>query len=302
MIDEGAMAMILGGLEAGGTKMVCTLGNEAGEIMERLVVSTTTPADTMPQILAFFEGKGIAALGIGSFGPVDLAKDSPYWGHITTTPKLPWRFYDIAGTLSKGLEVPIGFDTDVNVAALGEAKRGAARDVDSCVYFTVGTGIGAGIFIDGHLLHGLVHPEFGHVPLRPHPKDPTPEGFCPYHTGCLEALATGPSLQKRWGVPGYELPQDHVAWEIEAYYLAQACITAILVVSPKRIVLGGGVMHQPQLLPMIRQQVQTLLGGYVQHEMILSKIDRYIVSPGLGDNAGSVGALLLGLAALEQVQ
>ena len=295
--------MVLGGLEAGGTKMICMIGNDLGEIFVRESFSTLSPEDTIPTLIHFFEaqrqaGYAIEALGIASFGPVCLDPNDPFWGHITTTPKLPWRFVNLMGKFSEALRIPIGFDTDVNAAALAEAELGAAKGLDSCVYFTVGTGIGGGVYVDGKLVHGLVHPEVGHILMRAHPDDPAPNGFCPYHVGCLEGAANGPSIAQRWGRPAHELPPDHPAWALEAYYLAQACVSVILTVSPRKIVLGGGVMHQQHLFPMIHAEVLRLLGGYVQHEQILKNIADFIVPPGLGDNAGGVGALMLALRAL----
>ena len=292
--------MILGGLEAGGTKMVCLIGDETGRITQRTVFPTLTPDETMPVIVDFFRSYSPEALGIGSFGPLALNRKDPRWGYITTTPKLDWRNVDLAGTLSRALGVPVGLDTDVNAAALAEARLGAARGLESCVYFTVGTGIGGGVYLAGGPLHGLVHPEFGHILLRSHSADPSPDGFCPYHAGCLEGLATGPSIQKRWGMPASEISPDHPAWTLEAHYLAQACMAAILTLSPHRIVMGGGVMHQAHLFPMIHAEALSLLGGYVQHERILRQIADYIVPPGLGDDAGGVGALLLGLEAARE--
>jgi len=279
---------------------VCLIGDETGKIAERATFPTLTPAETMPVLIDFFRPHAIEALGIGSFGPLELSRQDPGWGHITTTPKLAWRNFDLAGTLSRALGVPVGLDTDVNAAAIAEAQLGAARGLESCVYFTVGTGIGGGVYLSGKPLHGLVHPEFGHILLRSHPEDPTPDGFCPYHTGCLEGLATGPAIEKRWGKPGHTLPPDHPAWPLEAYYLAQACMAAILVLSPHRIVMGGGVMHQAQLFPMIHEATLDLLGGYVQHAHILQHMAGFIVPPGLGDDAGGVGALLLGLEAAQK--
>jgi fructokinase len=253
----------------------------------------------MPALIDFFRERDIAALGIASFGPLCLDRGDPMWGSITSTPKLPWRNFDLTGTLARALQKPVGLDTDVNAAALAEARLGAARGEGSCVYFTVGTGIGGGVYLDGKPVHGLVHPEFGHILLRAHPDDPAPDGFCPYHVGCLEGLANGPAIQKRWGRPGHELPPEHPAWPLEAHYLAQACMAALLILSPRRIVLGGGVMHQAHLFPMIRAEMLRLLGGYVQHRRVLEQTDELIVPPGLGDNAGGVGALLLGLEALS---
>jgi len=280
--------------------MVCLIGDETGKITERATFSTLTPAETVPALIDFFRPRGVEALGIGSFGPLELNRQDRRWGYITSTPKLAWRDFDLAGAFSRALGIPVGLDTDVNAAAMAEARLGAARGLESCVYLTVGTGIGGGVYLGGKPLHGLVHPEFGHIPLRSHPDDPTPKGFCPYHTGCLEGLANGPAISERWGKPGRALPPDHPAWPLEAFYLAQACMAAILTLSPHRIVMGGGVMHQTQLFPMIHSATLELLGGYVQHERILDQIADYIVPPGLGDDAGGVGSLLLGLEAAQK--
>ncbi|MDR3050270.1 MAG: ROK family protein [Oscillospiraceae bacterium] len=291
--------MRLGGLEAGGTKMVCLIGGEDGRIERRESFPTLTPAETMPALVDFFKRQGIQALGIGSFGPVALDSADPLYGYITSTPKLSWRNFNLRGTLADALGVPVGFDTDVNAAALAEVRLGAARGLAHCVYYTVGTGIGGGVIVNGRLLHGLLHPEAGHVLLRAHPDDPTPDGFCPSHKGCLEGLAKGPAIEKRWGKPARELPANHPAWALEAHYLAQACVDTILLLSPQRIVLGGGVMHQLHLFSMIHKEILRLLNGYVQHAAILEHIETYIVPPGLGDNAGGIGALMLAQAALE---
>lgn len=291
--------MRLGALEAGGTKMVCAIGDEKGSIFERVSFPTRMPAETMADMTAFFKGKGIEALGIGSFGPLCLDKNDPAYGNITTTPKPGWRDFPLRGQFIEALGVPVGIDTDVNAAALGEAELGAGRGLDTVVYYTIGTGVGGGLLAEGKLHHGLVHPEMGHIIMRPHPDDPTPKGFCPYHEGCLEGMACGTAIEKRWGKPARELPEDHIAWDIEAEYLAQMCVNTILMLSPKRIILGGGVMHQVHLLKKVRARTLELLGGYVAHESIVGHIDEYIVLPGLGDNAGAVGSLLLARDALK---
>ena len=208
---------LYGALEAGGTKMVCAVGDENGRILERVSIPTGTPADTMPPMLDFFRGKGISALGIGCFGPVDLNRDSRTYGFITSTPKLAWQNYDIVGAFRQGLRVPVGFDTDVNAAALGEATWGCTRDVANSIYVTVGTGIGAGVIVNGKPLHGMMHPEGGHILISRHPDDPLSEGCCPFHKNCLEGLAAGPSLEKRWGVRGAELSDRKEVWELEAW-------------------------------------------------------------------------------------
>ena len=292
--------MRLGALEAGGTKMVCAIGDELGNIESRASFPTRKPEETMPDIIGFFAEQKIEALGVGSFGPLSLDPGSTDYGAITTTPKLDWRGFPLRKALIDALNVPVGIDTDVNAAALGEAVYGAGKGLNSLVYYTVGTGVGGGALVDGRLLHGLVHPEMGHMLLRPDPRDPSPKGFCPYHASCLEGLANGPAIEKRWGISAKELPEDHIAWEIEAEYLAQMCVNTIVLLSPKRIVLGGGEMHQLHLFPRIRRRTLELLGGYVAHPAILEQIDTFIVPPALGDNAGAVGSLLLAVNAIQK--
>jgi fructokinase len=252
----------------------------------------------LSQVIAYFRDKNVESIGIGSFGPIDIDRFSPTYGHVTTTPKTGWADFDFVGTLEAALQVPIGWDTDVNAAALGEATWGAAKGLDSCVYYTIGTGIGVGVYAEGKLVHGLIHPEGGHVLTRRHLDDDF-QGLCPYHGDCLEGMAAGPALEMRWKEKGSNLPVNHRAWEIEAFYIAQALTGIILTVSPKKIILGGGVMKQSQLFPMIREQVKNNLNGYVSSKAILEDLDHYIVSPGLGDNAGLCGALALGIEAVR---
>ncbi|GIO37753.1 putative fructokinase [Paenibacillus antibioticophila] len=288
--------MRIGAIEAGGTKFICGVGNEQGEILERISFPTEAPESTLEQAVAFFRDKGVEAIGIGSFGPIDLDHSSPTYGRVTTTPKPGWAGFDFVGYMKRFFPVPVGFDTDVNAAVFGEAKWGAAQGLDSCVYYTIGTGVGVGVYAEGKLVHGLVHPEGGHVLTRRHPEDPF-KGVCPFHGDCLEGMASGPAIEKRWGVKGSELPDDHQAWEMEAFYLAQALSGVILLLSPKKVILGGGVMHQKQLFPLVRKLVARNLNGYVVAPDILDEMDNYIVPPGLGDNAGLCGALGLGIAA-----
>lgn len=290
--------MILGAIEAGGTKFVCAIGNERGEVLERVSFPTTTPEETMKKVVDFFKGKEIISMGVGSFGPIAPNKHSPTYGYITTTPKPHWGNYNILGELKKHFKVPMEFDTDVNGAALGELKWGAAKGLSSALYITVGTGIGAGAVVEGEMINGLLHPEMGHIYVRRHPED-TYEGSCPYHGDCLEGLAAGPAIEARWGIRGDMLPVDHKAWDMEAYYLAQALVNYILILSPEKIIMGGGVMKQQQLFPKIRDYVQEILKGYIAKEELASKIDEYILYPELGDNAGICGALALALTALN---
>lgn len=290
---------LLGAIEAGGTKFVCGVGHEDGTILDRVSFPTTTPEETMKRVFSYFEDKSVEAIGVGSFGPIDPIPDSPTYGYITTTPKPHWSNFDIVGAIKQVKDCKVGFDTDVNGAALGELRWGAAQGLDNCLYITVGTGIGAGAALGGGLIHGLSHPEMGHILVRRHPED-VYEGTCPYHGDCLEGLAAGPALVKRWGVSnGADLPPEHPAWEMEAYYLAQALMSYVLILSPQKIVMGGGVMKQSQLFPLIGSKLQTLLNGYIQHPSLQENIGDYIVPPGLGDNAGLAGALALAELALR---
>ncbi len=291
--------MLLGALEAGGTKMVLAIGDGSGHIADKVSIPTTEPNETMAGIIAYFQKQNIKALGVGCFGPLDLKTSSPTYGYITSTPKLKWRNFPLVKALEEGLHVPVALDTDVNGAALAESTLGAARGLSSCLYVTVGTGIGGGLVVEGNLVHGLLHPEFGHMLLKPLKEDPSPEGFCPYHGSCLEGLASGPAMEKRWGMPARELQTDHPAWKLEAAYLAQMCVNAIVSFSPEKIILGGGVMQQNHLFPLIRRETLRLLGGYVQHPAILNGMEDYIMPPGLGTESGIQGAFLLAKRALD---
>ena len=292
---------LYGALEAGGTKMVCAIGDENGNILERISIPTRTPAETMGPMIDFFRGKGIRALGIGCFGPVDLKKGSRTYGFITSTPKLAWQNYPIVAEFEKALGVPVGFDTDVNAAALGEATWGCTRDVENSIYITVGTGVGVGVIIGGKPYHGMLHPEGGHILLARHPDDPMVGSGCPFHENCLEGLAAGPSLEKRWGIKGAELTGRKEVWQLEAYYIGQALADYILILSPERIVLGGGVTHQEGLLALIRQETAKQLAGYIRTAAI-DHLDSYIVGVSLNDNQGVMGAVKLAMDAEKETE
>lgn len=290
---------LYGSIEAGGTKWVCAVGSGPDDIRDLVRFPTTTPEETLAQAVTFFSSMpDLAALGIGSFGPVDLHRSSPTYGYITTTPKPGWTNTEVAGVFARALGVPVAFDTDVNAAALGEHRWGAAQGLESCVYITVGTGIGGGVFVQGRLLHGLLHPEIGHMLLPRDPQRDPYTGACPYHGDCLEGLAAGPALLGRYGQRGETLPPDHPAWELEAHYLALACANLVLTLSPQRIILGGGVMHQPSMFPMLRAELLRVLGGYVRMPQIEQQIESYVVPPALGDRAGVLGAMALAEQAL----
>lgn len=292
------MSPLCGGIEAGGTKFNCAVGSGPRDLVIKRI-PTTTPDETISRVIAFFrEQKGISAIGIGSFGPLDLDPSSSTYGYITTTPKPGWASTDLAGAVKRAIKVPVGFDTDVNAAAFGEWKWGAARGLENFIYLTVGTGIGGGGMINGKLMHGLVHPEMGHIRI-PHDKsaDPYP-GCCPFHDDCLEGLASGTAIEKRWSQRGEDLPADHPAWIWESYYLALAITDFVCTLSPERIIIGGGLMEQTQLFPMIRKNVVQLLNGYIQAKAVLKDIEHYIVPPGLGAQAGLLGAIALAMETL----
>ena len=289
--------MLYGGIEVGGTKIICAVGSGPQDVRAEVRFPTTTPGETLARIITFFRQQQLAAplaaVGIGSFGPVSLDPNAPDYGSITTTPKPGWAHTELAGVIGRALGLPVGFDTDVNAAAFGEWRWGAAQGLDTFIYLTVGTGVGGGGLSNGRLMHGLLHPEMGHIRLpRDRQTDPF-AGICPYHGDCLEGLASGPALQARWGLPAETLPTDHPAWVLEARYLALACVSFICTLSPQRIILGGGVMSQSHLFPLIRQDVQSLLNGYIQAPAVLQQIDAYIVPPRLGGRVGVLGALAL---------
>ena len=286
--------MVLGGIEAGGTKWQCAVGTGPDDLRAETTFPTATPAETIGEAIAFFEREApVDAVGIGSFGPVDLHPSSPTWGFVTTTPKPGWANTDLAGEVRRRLGVPVAFDTDVNAAALGEGRWGAAQGLDTFCYVTVGTGIGGGAMVGGSLVHGLLHPEFGHLRV-PHDTaaDPFP-GSCPYHGDCWEGLAAGPALEARWGRRGEELAGDDAVWELESRYLALGLVSVISVLSPQRIVLGGGVLSAPGLLERTRREIVALVAGYLDSPALSGGIDEYLVAPALGRRSGVLGAIAL---------
>ena len=288
------MKPLFGGIEGGGTKFVCAVGTGPDDVRAETRFPTTTPAETLGKAIEFFnQFDGLSAIGVACFGPLDPHPASPTYGQILPTPKPGWTNADIVGTLRSALALPIVFDTDVNGAALAEARWGAAQGCDPVLYLTIGTGIGGGALVNGKLLHGILHPEMGHIPLPRDPQlDPFP-GVCPFHGDCFEGLVAGPALEKRWGQKAETLPPDHPAWDLEAHYIALALASYIYTLSPQKIIIGGGVIQQAHLLPLVRQKVQALLNNYVQSQLITQNIDTYIVPPSLGNRAGVLGAIAL---------
>ncbi len=298
-----ATERLFGGIEAGGTKFVCGVATSGGRLTARTEFATTSPRETIDRALAFFDGQAnrhlISAIGIASFGPVDLNPASLHWGYITSTPKEGWRNVDLAGSVRQAFGLPVAFDTDVNAAALGERQWGAAHGLDTFVYVTVGTGIGGGGMVGGRRVHGVLHPEMGHMRIAHDlSADPFP-GSCPFHGDCWEGLAAGPAIEARWGSKGQELPADHEAWQLEAQYLALGVNNLVCALSPQRIILGGGVMRHANLFTLVRRRTLELLNDYIQAPEILNRIDDYIVPPALGDNAGVLGAIALALEIAE---
>jgi fructokinase len=283
-----------GGVEAGGTKWVCAVGTGPGDLEATDTVPTTSPEETIGRAVAFFEREGpVDAIGIGSFGPVDPNPSSPTWGFITTTPKPGWANTDLARQFRRRLSVPVAFDTDVNAAALGEHRWGAAQGCDTFCYVTIGTGIGGGGIVNGAPMHGLLHPEFGHLRI-PHDRTVDPfDGVCPYHGDCWEGLAAGPAIEARWGKRGEELLEVDEVWTLEARYVALGLVSVISIVSPERIVLGGGVMNAPGLLSLVRRQVVEIVGGYLETPALGETVADYVVPPALGSRSGVLGAIAL---------
>ena len=295
---KNTSSMKFGGIEAGGTKFVVAVGDDQGNIKNRESFPTTTPQETTQKIVEYFTRNPVDAVGLGAFGPIDPDPKSKTFGYITTTPKPGWANFNIVGELKKGLNnIPVGFDTDVNAACLGEIKYGAAKGLDSALYLTIGTGVGGGAFVEGNLVHGLLHPEMGHMRLVKR-SDDNYEGHCPFHKGCLEGLTAGPAVGERWGKKGAEIPEDHVAWDLEGYYIGQACASFVLILSPKKIILGGGVMHKKNVLPAVHKYTKEFLNDYIQKDEVTKNIDSYIILPGLGDNAGIVGSIALAVEAV----
>lgn len=285
--------MLFGGLEAGGTKMVCAVTDEYGKVLDRMSIPTTTAEENIPVMLEYFKKFKLDGLGIGTFGPLNLNPASPNFGAITKSPKGSWQGVNLRKAFLEALQIPVGIDTDVNAAILGEVCFGAAKGLESAIYITVGTGIGIGVYINGGLLHGLAHPEAGHIKLVRHPKDKY-EGCCLIHKDCFEGLASGPALMYHWGKPAKDLYDQPEVWEIESYYIAQAIVTYILTYAPQKIVLWGGVIHNPVLLPMIKKQVVETIDGFIELPEDL------LVEPGLGDNPGIIGSAQLGYRAWQQ--
>ncbi len=293
------------GIETGGTKIVCAIGNELGEIFATTRIPTGQPEKSIGQVLAFLHSQQetypLRGIGIGSFGPIDNNKNSASYGFITQSPKTAWINFDIVGHIQQAFNLPIGFETDVSVAALGEATWGAGQGLHNMIYMTVGTGIGAAAIIDNQLLHGFANPEMGHmlIPQDIH-RDPYP-GNCPYHGNCLEGLACGPAIKQRWQVKSaLDLPADHIAWEIEADYLASALMNILLILSPQRMIVGGGVMKQQQLFAKIQTKVLEKLNDYLGIDILYQQIAEMIVPPALGDESGVKGALALACRVSQQ--
>lgn len=295
---------LYGGIEGGGTKFICVVGSAPDDIRAETRFQTTTPEETMAWAVDFFKQQEsslgeLASIGFACFGPLDPNPASPAYGHILPTPKPHWTGANVVGMLRSAFDIPISFDTDVNGAALGEWRWGEGQGLHTFIYLTVGTGIGGGAYVEGKLLHGLIHPEMGHIAVRhDFNKDPF-EGVCPFHGDCFEGLASGAAIEKRWGQRGDTLPNDHPAWGLEAEYIAQALASYSFMLSPQRIVIGGGVGSLPHLLPRIQQGTKALINGYIQSPAILENIESYIVSPGLGNRSGMLGAIALAEQALQ---
>jgi fructokinase len=286
-----------GGIEAGGTKVVCVVGTGPGDIAAETTFPTGAPGPTLERAIGFFAdhaaaGGSLDAVGIASFGPVELRPSSGAYGSITTTPKPGWSGTDVVGRVGSALGIPIGFDTDVNGAALAEGRWGAARGLDSFIYLTVGTGIGGGAVVGGRPVRGLVHPEMGHVSVPRLPGDDYP-GSCPFHGDCLEGMASGTAIEGRWSRRAEDLLPEEIdrAVELEAGYLGAGLCNVVYALAPERIVIGGGVSRLPGLFPLVRRGLAAALAGYpglAEHVA-----EDFVVPAALGRLAGAAGALIL---------
>lgn len=285
---------MLGAIEAGGTKFVCAVSDDDLNIEERITIPTTTPEETFAEVFKLFDRYKLKSIGIGSFGPIDIDKNSSTYGYITSTPKTLWRNVNFVEIFKERYQIPIGWNTDVNAAALGEVTFGAAKEKESCVYITVGTGIGGGAVVNGKPLTGYSHPEMGHFYVPRHPKD-TYKGICDIHGDCLEGLAAGPAIEGRYGIKAENIPADHEAWKIQAHYLAHAALAYTTILSPDCIIFGGGVMHQKHLFEMVRENFDNILNLYLE----LPPLDEYIIPTKLGNDSGILGSLLLAEQAAE---
>lgn len=285
--------MYYGAMEAGGTKIISAVGTEEGKIVDRMEVPTLAPEETLPELVEFYKKYNLESLGIGAFGPVELHREASDYGCILNSPKKQWRGFNFYAHFKEELGCPVVVDTDVNAAALGESMDGALKGISNGIYLTIGTGIGAGILVNGELLHGSLHPEAGHIILQKHPED-SMDCSCGYHTHCFESLAAGPSLKRRTGMDGIQIPENHEIWELESYYIAQALVNYTLILATERIVLGGGVMKQEHLFPKIRKKFGEIMAGYMSTKEIRD-IDRFIVPAELGGSQGIIGALYLGM-------
>jgi len=284
--------MLYGAIEAGGTKFVCAVVDEAMTILETVTIPTDDPSLTMSETIKFFKKHDLKSIGIGTFGPVEINPDSPDYGKILNTPKLKWRNFNIFESLKHEFDVPIKIDTDVNAAALGEYMEGYGADKRSVLYLTVGTGVGGGFAIEGQTLYGLTHPEMGHLLVRPVEGDDF-AGHCPTHGNCLEGMVAGPAIEARYGIKGHELGEDHVVWDYVADYLGQALMAYNLILSPEIILIGGGVSQQAHLFPKIRQAFKKHMNGYMDHPILKGQLDDYIMYPKNGQKAGLIGAMYL---------
>jgi fructokinase len=294
---------LFGGIEGGGTKFNCAIATGPENIIAEARFATTTPAETIDQVVDFFAShmSQLHGIGLGSFGPFDVDPASPAYGYITTTPKPGWGNTNILGMLQEKIELPIVINTDVAVAALGEAKWGASRNDSHSLYLTIGTGVGGGYIINGEPLSGLTSLEMGHIRI-PHDLNlDSFQGACPYHGDCFEGLAAGPAILTRFGQPAETLADDHPYWEVEASYIAHALVNFILSLSPQRIILGGGVMQKNLMFPLVRKKTQQLLNGYVNHKTILERINEYIVPPALGGRSGVLGCIAMAMKSQQKI-
>ena len=290
--------MRIGALEGGGSNMILAIVTESGEILDRKTIPTEAPEVIVPEMVRYFKEQKPNALGIGFFGPLQLNPKAPNYGSLFNTPKPAWKGFKLLEAFQKEMYIPIGIDTRVNASVLAEVSYGRAQGLENCVYMTIGNGIGMGVYTNGKLVHGMQHPEGGHMLMKPHPED-SYAGNCPYHGCCLEGMASGPAIEDRWKEKPYNLDNNDKVWEFEAYYIAQGLVNVILQQSPEKIILGGGVMKQVKLLSLIRKETARQLAGYIETPQT-ANMDDYIVLSSLGENVGILGSAKIGMLALQE--
>lgn len=292
--------MILGSIEAGGTKFVCAVGDENYKIIDKIIIPTTTPEETLKKCIDFFKQKeGLCSLSISTFGPIEDKVESEQYGYILNTPKKGWKHIDFLKPFKEALNIPIIINTDVNGSAYGEyiTMLKNNKNINSLVYLTIGTGIGGGVVVNGEIQKNYRHPEMGHLIVKRHSVDKYFNGICPFHKNCLEGLASGPSIEARLKVKGENVESDHYIWDVLAYYIAQSIYQVTMVLRPECVIIGGGVVNL-QLLNKVKEEYENLCNNYID----FPNINNYINMPNNNENtSATIGNFALAHETLQHL-